>query len=88
MNFICRFCKRYYGCKLVSKTNPNARRHMKECKRENFKKYGIDMSNKTLIIETPMECTPRIFPMVAVNTAKVKSILELTKNEKLKVEFI
>ena len=55
---------------------------------ENFKKYGIDMSNKTLIIETPMECTPRIFPMVAVNTAKVKSILELTKNEKLKVEFI
>lgn len=55
---------------------------------ENFKKYGIDMSTKTLIIETPMEYTQRIFPMVAVNTAKVKSILELTKNEKLKVEFI
>ena len=55
---------------------------------ENFKKYGIDMSTKTLVIETPMECSPRIFPMVAVNTAKVKSILELTKNEKLKVEFI
>ena len=55
---------------------------------ENFKKYGIDMSTKTLIIETPMEYTPRVFPMVDVNMAKVKSILELTKNEKLKVEFI
>ena len=55
---------------------------------ENFKKYGIDMSTKTLIIETPLECTQRIFPMVAVNTAKVKSILELTKDEKLNVEFI
>ena len=46
------------------------------------------MSTKTLIIETPMEYTPRVFPMVDVNMAKVKSILELTKNEKLKVEFI
>jgi len=58
---------------------------------ENFKKYGIDMSTKMLIIETPMEYKeykPRIFPIVAVNTAKVKSILELTKNEKLKISFI
>ena len=55
---------------------------------ENFKKYGIDMSTKTLIIETPMEYTSRVFPMVDVNIAKVKSILELTKDEKLKVEFI
>lgn len=55
---------------------------------ENFKKYGIDMSTKTLIIETLIEYTQRIFPMVAVNTAKVKSILELTKDEKLNVEFI
>lgn len=55
---------------------------------ENFKKYGIDMSTKTLVIDTPMEYTQRVFPMVEVNTAKVKSILELTKNEKLKIAFV
>lgn len=55
---------------------------------ENFKKYGIDMSTKTLIIDTPMEYNPRIYPVLDVNTAEVKSILELTKNEKLKVAFV
>lgn len=49
-DFICSFCKRYYGCKLVSKTNPNARRHMKECKRENFKYWEFNFVRPKLLI--------------------------------------
>jgi len=51
-----------------------------------YKKFRIDMSKKT-IIDTPLDFNP-VTKMVEVNIAKVKSILELTKNEKLKVEFI
>ena len=54
---------------------------------ENFKKYGIDMSTKTLIVDSPIEET-ELYKMVVVNWNKVESILEMTKNENLKVEFV
>lgn len=52
-----------------------------------YKKFGIDMSKKTIIIDTPFDFNP-VTKMVEVNIAKVKSVLDLTEKENLKVEFI